>query len=156
MKFEAVNDQPHHWAFFTCSLPRTADAGTNLFLTAFTICVNQKKFNRLKAVFPIRYTLTNHIGSSPSSQLAKPPISTRLEFDVHFPSSSGTIRFADVAVKALYMSEYIITDWYVPQTILQKKNETSSKMPLYNCSLEPVSFSLSQNQWMFRNGVESS
>jgi hypothetical protein len=132
------------------------DAGTNLFITAFTICVNQKMFNRLKAVFPIKYTLTNHIGSSPSSHLAKPPTSTRLEFDMHFPSSSGTIRFSEVAVKALYISEYIITDWYVPQTILQKKNETRSTMPLYSCSLEPVSLSLSQNQWIFRNGVESS
>ena len=86
-------------AFFISSFPFTLDPGENLFLTALIICENQKKFSTLSAVFPTRYTVTNHMGNSPISQ----SVGTLawLAFDVHFTSSKDLIGPADEAVNAV-------------------------------------------------------
>ena len=47
-------------------------------------------------------------------------------------------------------------DWYVPQNRRQDMNVKRRKIPLMSWRVEPVRLSLSQNQWMFKKGEESS
>lgn len=47
-------------------------------------------------------------------------------------------------------------DWYDPHTMRHEKKVHSRTMPLTSWMVVPVMLSLSQNQWMFRKGEESS
>lgn len=75
-------------AFFPCP-PTCPPAGfTNLFLTALTICENQKKFSKLSAVFPTKYMLTSQRGKSPNPQSVGTPVAKEVEFPPHLPSNT--------------------------------------------------------------------
>lgn len=69
---------------------------------------------------------------------------------------TGCVEAIQVCFSADHMSRYTSEDCQVPQTSRQEKKATSRTMPLYHWALLPVMLSLSRNQWMLRNGLESS
>lgn len=84
-------------------------------------------------------------------------LSTHMDLSRDWKMSRGLTGEPDPeCLRARHMSTYTQADCQVPQTRRQQKKTNSRAMPLYHCARLPVMLTLSRNQWMFRNGLESS